>query len=91
MVRLAVGHVGPGNVSFRVGSHRLESVPETFDVVLDRQAPLDLGRDRQDSLEDEERRLAEVAHPVLKVPLGRDQRVAGQGRIPIERVLSVPG
>lgn len=42
MVRLASGQAGPGNVSFRVGSHRLESVSGTFDMVLDRQAPFDL-------------------------------------------------
>jgi SAM-dependent methyltransferase len=42
MVRLASGQAEPGNVSFRVGSHQLESVPETFDVILDRHAPFDL-------------------------------------------------
>jgi hypothetical protein len=31
-----------GNVRFRVGSARLEAISETFDVILDRQAPFDL-------------------------------------------------
>jgi SAM-dependent methyltransferase len=42
MVRLARENQVAGNVSFRVGSERLESVPESFDVVLDRHAPFDL-------------------------------------------------
>jgi SAM-dependent methyltransferase len=41
MVRLARENP-PGNLSFRVGSERLESVPQTFDVILDRHAPFDL-------------------------------------------------
>lgn len=41
MVRLA-NSAGSGNLSFRIGDHRLESVPETFDVVLNRHAPFDL-------------------------------------------------
>jgi SAM-dependent methyltransferase len=41
MVRLA--REGPaGNLSFRVCSERLESVPGAFDVILDRHAPFDL-------------------------------------------------
>jgi hypothetical protein len=32
----------PGNLGFRVCSERLESVPETFDMIIDRQAPFDL-------------------------------------------------
>jgi hypothetical protein len=31
-----------GNLGFRVCSERLESVPETFDVIIDRHAPFDL-------------------------------------------------
>jgi hypothetical protein len=31
------------NLSFRVGSDRLESVPETFDVIISRHAPFDRG------------------------------------------------
>jgi SAM-dependent methyltransferase len=42
MVRLAREDPGPGNLSFRVGSERLESEPGTFDVILDRHAPFDL-------------------------------------------------
>lgn len=43
MVRLASSSVaGAGNLRFRVGSSRLESVPEAFDVILNRHAPLDL-------------------------------------------------
>jgi SAM-dependent methyltransferase len=42
MVRLARENQAAGNVSFRVGSERLESVPGTFDVILDRHAPFDL-------------------------------------------------
>jgi SAM-dependent methyltransferase len=43
MVRLARENPAAGNLSFRVGSERLESVPETFDVIIDRHAPFDLG------------------------------------------------
>jgi SAM-dependent methyltransferase len=43
MVRLARENSGPGNLSFQVCSERLESVPGTFDVILDRHAPFDLG------------------------------------------------
>jgi SAM-dependent methyltransferase len=42
MVRLARENPAGGNLSFRVCSERLESVPQTFDVILDRQAPFDL-------------------------------------------------
>ena len=42
MVRLARENQAADNVSFRVGSERLESVPGTFDVILDRHAPFDL-------------------------------------------------
>ena len=42
MVLLARQNPAPGNLRFRVGSERLESVPETFDVILDRHAPFDL-------------------------------------------------
>ena len=42
MVRLACQNPGTGNLSFRVGSERLESVPPAFDVILDRHAPFDL-------------------------------------------------
>jgi SAM-dependent methyltransferase len=42
MVRLARENPAPGNLRFRVGSERLESVPGTFDVILDRHAPFDL-------------------------------------------------
>ncbi len=41
MVRLA-REAPAGNLSFRVCSERLESVPETFDVILDRHAPFGL-------------------------------------------------
>ena len=41
MIRLA-GEDPPGNLSFRVCSERLESVPQVFDVILDRHAPFDL-------------------------------------------------
>jgi SAM-dependent methyltransferase len=42
MVRLARENPGPGNLSFRVCTEHLESVPGTFDVILDRHAPFDL-------------------------------------------------
>ena len=42
MVRLARQNPAAGNLRFRVGSERLESVAETFDVILDRHAPFDL-------------------------------------------------
>jgi SAM-dependent methyltransferase len=42
MVLLASENPAAGNLSFRVGSERLESVPETFDVIIDRHAPFDL-------------------------------------------------
>jgi SAM-dependent methyltransferase len=42
MVRLARENPAPGNLSFQVCSERLESVPGTFDVILDRHAPFDL-------------------------------------------------
>jgi hypothetical protein len=42
MVRLASQNPDPGNLSFQVGSERLESVPEAFDVILNRHAPFDL-------------------------------------------------
>jgi SAM-dependent methyltransferase len=42
MVRLAREGPAVGNLRFLVGSHRLESVPETFDVIIDRHAPFDL-------------------------------------------------
>ena len=42
MVRLAREDPAAGNLSFRVCSERLESVPGTFDVILDRHAPFDL-------------------------------------------------
>ena len=42
MVRLARENTAAGRLRFRVGSDRLESVPETFDVILDRHAPFDL-------------------------------------------------
>lgn len=41
MVTLAGGS-GPENLRFRAGDHRLESVPETFDVILSRHAPFDV-------------------------------------------------
>jgi SAM-dependent methyltransferase len=43
MIQLAVANSTSGNIGFRVGSARLEAVPETFDVILDRHAPFDLG------------------------------------------------
>jgi hypothetical protein len=43
MVRFAAENSAAPNVSFRVGSDRLESVPEKFDVIIDRHAPFDLG------------------------------------------------
>ncbi len=42
MIQLAVANSTSGNVRFRVGSARLETVSETFDVILDWQAPFDL-------------------------------------------------
>lgn len=42
MVRLACENSAAGNLRFRVCSERLELVPETFDVIIDRQAPFDL-------------------------------------------------
>jgi len=42
MVRLANENSAAGNLGFRVCSERLESVPETFDVIIDRHAPFDL-------------------------------------------------
>jgi SAM-dependent methyltransferase len=42
MVLLANENPAAGNLSFRVCSERLESVPETFDVIIDRHAPFDL-------------------------------------------------
>jgi SAM-dependent methyltransferase len=42
MVRLARENLTAGNLGFRVGSERLESVPEAFDVILDRHAPFAL-------------------------------------------------
>jgi SAM-dependent methyltransferase len=42
MVRLACENSAAGNLRFRVCSERLESVPETFDVIIDRHAPFDL-------------------------------------------------
>ena len=42
MVRLAREGTAAGNLSFRVCSEQLESVPETFDVILDRHARFDL-------------------------------------------------
>ena len=42
MVLLARRSRLAGNLGFRVGSERLESIPETFDVIIDRQAPFDL-------------------------------------------------
>lgn len=41
MVRLARENPA-ANLSFRVCSQRLESVRQTFDVILDRHAPFDL-------------------------------------------------
>jgi SAM-dependent methyltransferase len=42
MVRLAREGAAAGNLRFLVCSERLESVPETFDVIIDRHAPFDL-------------------------------------------------
>jgi cyclopropane fatty-acyl-phospholipid synthase-like methyltransferase len=42
MVRLACENSAAGNLRFRVCSERLESVPETFDVIIDRHAPWSL-------------------------------------------------
>ena len=42
MIQLAVANSASANVRFRVGSARLETISETFDVILDRQAPFDL-------------------------------------------------
>jgi SAM-dependent methyltransferase len=42
MIQLAVANSTSGNVRFRVGSAELQAVSETFDVILDRQAPFDL-------------------------------------------------
>jgi SAM-dependent methyltransferase len=42
MIQLAVANSTSGNVRFRVGSARLETVSETFEVILDRHAPFDL-------------------------------------------------
>jgi SAM-dependent methyltransferase len=42
MVRLARRDPAPGNLRFGVCTGRLESVPGTFDVILDRHAPFDL-------------------------------------------------
>lgn len=42
MVSLASENPAAGNLEFRVGSERLESVAETFDVIIDRHAPFDL-------------------------------------------------
>jgi hypothetical protein len=41
MVRFATENSAVPNLSFRVCSDRLESVPETFDVIIDRQAPFE--------------------------------------------------
>jgi SAM-dependent methyltransferase len=43
MVRFATENSAMPNLSFRVGSDRLESVPETFDVIIGRHAPFDRG------------------------------------------------
>jgi hypothetical protein len=42
MIQLAMANSTSGNIRFRVASARLEAVSETFDVILDRQAPFDL-------------------------------------------------
>lgn len=42
MVRAATERSAAGNLDFRMCSERLETVAETFDVVLNRHAPLDL-------------------------------------------------
>jgi SAM-dependent methyltransferase len=41
MVRFAAENSAAPNLSFRVSSDRLESVPETFDVIISRHAPFD--------------------------------------------------
>jgi SAM-dependent methyltransferase len=43
MVRYAAENSAVPNLSFRVCSDRLESVPEMFDVIIGRHAPFDLG------------------------------------------------
>jgi len=43
MIRLARANSTAGHLRFRVGSERLETVPEAFDVIIDRHAPFDLG------------------------------------------------
>jgi SAM-dependent methyltransferase len=43
MVRLARESGTAGNLRFLICSEQLESVPETFDVIIDRHAPFDLG------------------------------------------------
>ena len=42
MVRFAAENSAAGNLNFRVCSDRLESVTETYDVIIDRHAPFDL-------------------------------------------------
>jgi SAM-dependent methyltransferase len=42
MVHVANENSAAGNLAFRVGSERLESVPEKFDVIINRHAPFDL-------------------------------------------------
>lgn len=42
MVQLARQNLAAGNLRFQVCSEQLESVPENFDVILDRHAPFDL-------------------------------------------------
>jgi hypothetical protein len=42
MVRFAMENSAAGNLNYRVCSDRLESVPEMFDVIIDRHAPFDL-------------------------------------------------
>jgi SAM-dependent methyltransferase len=42
MIQLAAANSISGNIHFGVGNARLEAVSETFDVILDRQAPFDL-------------------------------------------------
>jgi SAM-dependent methyltransferase len=42
MVRFATENSAAANLSYRAGSERLESVPETFDVIINRHAPFDL-------------------------------------------------
>jgi SAM-dependent methyltransferase len=43
MVRFAAENSAAPNLSFRVCSDRLESIPEMFDVIISRHAPFDLG------------------------------------------------